>query len=817
MSVLSNTGIRAGASGAVGDDEVYEVANSLRFNNDDSAKLSRTPTYKGNRKTWTYSCWVKRCDLGRTQSLLSSTGGGTDDSGYLQFGFRSTDILEIGGALTWWLQTDAVFRDNSTWYHIVCAVDTTNSTADARIKLYVNGSQITSFATRSNPAQYSDLAINQPYGHYIGAEDGSANYLHAYMAEIHMVDGLQLDASSFGETATTGQWVPKEYTHVASPNDGTTWSSNIVPTASGFQSGFGADKMFDGNASNYGQGNSGTNPSTLIFTPPTAISFTDKVEIWHVAGDSSITAGINSGTKSAITNGSWQTVASGGGTLTTLDISRSTSGGVSLAGVKIDGKVLIDAAADNSLHLKLDPNQSGENYDSLLSPVDSSETVSNPANAFSGALSNYSTVTGGIKFTPDGGSQNVTTLRFYSLSYTQGGTIKLNGTQIESDFDFGNGVWYEFSDSALSTISNTLTSFEWNRQPGQSSNHWDYLCAIEIDGIILINYTALEYDGSGNGNHVTANNFSTTAGVGNDALADSPVTYDDSGNGVGNYCTLNPLMKSTNSTPILSNGNLTAATGASGAEWTTCGSTISVSDDTGKWYWEVGWTTMSGTYESRIGVAAEGYEFNRDASGSGLPWLGSATGTSWSLAIDGNSYTGGSGTAYTTALSVTDVIGVALDTDNHTLTFYKNGSTLGTAYTGVSSPVLTPGFGFHTNNANTINVNFGQRPFTETVPTGFKALNTFNLGDTEILSGEYEGSGAADGPVVWMNATPATLKIGTSDPPTSLVTFDPSDVDPLASGFKIRHASTNNGSGTTYYWLATKDRAFKYANAQSNE
>ncbi len=68
-----------------------------------------------------------------------------------------------------------------------------------------------------------------------------------------------------------------------------------------------------------------------------------------------------------------------------------------------------------------------------------------------------------------------------------------------------------------------------------------------------------------------------------------------------------------------------------------------------------------------------------------------------------------------------------------------------------------------------------------------------------------------------MNATPATLKIGTSDPPTSLVTFDPADVDPLAGGFKIRNSSTNNGSGTTYYWLATTNRAFKYANAQSNE
>ena len=209
-------------------------------------------------------------------------------------------------------------------------------------------------------------------------------------------------------------------------------------------------------------------------------------------------------------------------------------------------------------------------------------------------------------------------------------------------------------------------------------------------------------------------------------------------------------MKSEGSlTPTLSNGNLTAATGGSGG-WQNVGTTISVSDDTGKWYWEVSWTTMAGTYESRIGVAAEGYEFNLDTTSSGLPWLGSATGTSWSLGIDGNSYTGGSSTAYTSALSVTDVIGVALDTDNHTLTFYKNGSTLGTAYTGVSSSVLTPAFGFHTNNANTINVNFGAGSFKYTPPTGYKALNTYNLDDPTITDGTkhfdtilYTGNGTS--------------------------------------------------------------------------
>ena len=374
----------------------------------------------------------------------------------------------------------------------------------------------------------------------------------------------------------------------------------------------------------------------------------------------------------------------------------------------------------------------------------------------------------------------------------------------------GGNATYDFTlsdGSVLSSNNNYLNAIPWDELDyGAKTNITSLHCeggyclyAVSVNGSYLV-------DGRDDGGDAAI-----------DVLADSPSTYDDGGNGVGNYCTLNPLMKSAGSlTPTLSDGNLTAAKGGSGG-WQNVGSTFSVSDDTGKWYWEVEWTAMAGTYESRIGVAAEGYEFNRDTTATGLPWLGSATGTSWSLSIDGNSYTGGSSTAYTSALSATDVIGVALDTDAHTLTFYKNGSSLGQAYSSVSSPVLTPAFAFHANDANTINVNFGARSFAYTPPTNHKALNTYNLGDTEILSGTYEGNGDADGPVVWMNATPATLKIGTSDPATSLVTFSPTTVDRLVSGFKIRHASTNNGSGTTYYWLATIDKAFKYANAQTNE
>jgi len=320
------------------------------------------------------------------------------------------------------------------------------------------------------------------------------------------------------------------------------------------------------------------------------------------------------------------------------------------------------------------------------------------------------------------------------------------------------------------------------------------------------NTSDLGEDSSGNNNDFTANNFSTTAGAGNDVLADSPSTYPNGGNGVGNYCTLNPLdRQSTNGT--LSNGNLDLTWSTS--SWAMYRSTMHVSS--GLWYWEV---TLGNNQFSIFGIIPTEYDMDTSTN----YWIAQVTGSYCFYPYNGKTYSGSEagGIQYTSAdTSASGVTyGMALDLDAGTLTYYKNGVSLGTAYTGISGS-FSPAAGLYNQSGND-SYNFGQRAF-DNLPAGYKALNTYNLDDTEILSGTYEGNGAADGPVVWMNATPATLKIGTSDPPTSLVTFSPTTVDPLAGGFKIRNSSTNNVDGTTYYWIATTNRAFKYANAQSNE
>ena len=180
----------------------YEVANSLRFDDGSTDRLRRTPSSAGNRRTFTFSTWVKRSALGSdNRSLICAT---VDDGNKTMLRFTDSDELRFvrftSGGATNQLITNAKFRDVSAWYHIVIAVDTTNSTAGDRLRLYVNGSEITSFSTESQPTQNYDYDINNTEEHNIGYGTDNNNHLFdGYMAEVVLIDGSQLDPTSFGE------------------------------------------------------------------------------------------------------------------------------------------------------------------------------------------------------------------------------------------------------------------------------------------------------------------------------------------------------------------------------------------------------------------------------------------------------------------------------------------------------------------------------------------------------------------------------------------------------------------------------------------
>jgi hypothetical protein len=430
----------------------YQILRSLRFNSADTAYLNRTPASAGNRRTWTWSGWVKRGLVDLNYRSLFSNGNAVDT--ILFWNDNSLAFRNFNGS-SYDLITTQVFRDPSAWYHLVIAMDTTQATASNRVKIYVNGVQVTVFATATYPSQNYDTGFNTTTAQYLGYNE--YNYFNGYMTEVNFIDGQALTPSSFGYTdANTGVWTPYVYT-----------------------------------------GTYGT-----------------------------------------------------------------------------------------------------------------------------------------------------------------------------------NGFYLNFSDNSNTTAA------------------------------------TLGKDYSGNGNNWTPNNFSVTAGAGNDSMVDSPTPFGtDTGAGGsvrGNYATLNPLQKG--STVNIANGNLDVSNSTSGGAGKILG-TIGVSS--GKWYAEA---TMSG--------------------GGGMPGISEFTANtsqypggdaqSWGYNNGGDKYFNGSNAAYGATFSTNDVIGLALDMDVGTITFYKNNVSQGVAFSsGIVGKTIT--FAGRGDTTTTESWNFGQRPFAYTAPSGFKALCTQNL------------------------------------------------------------------------------------------
>ena len=202
--------IRVGASGA-GD---FEVKRSLRFNGEGTHHyLQRTPSSAGNRQVCTFSCWTKRSNIGVNHCLASaySANNNNDNISIILRSLSSGNCsLRVVGYFHNFRITNAAFRDPSAWLHVVVAIDTRQSSADDRIKVYVNGVQETSFSTSGNVTQNMNLAFNDTSVHRIGTQSNQlSNTADGYIAEVNFIDGQQLTPASFAETnADTGQWVP---------------------------------------------------------------------------------------------------------------------------------------------------------------------------------------------------------------------------------------------------------------------------------------------------------------------------------------------------------------------------------------------------------------------------------------------------------------------------------------------------------------------------------------------------------------------------------------------------------------------------------
>ncbi len=195
------------------------ATQSLRFDDGSDMRLTRSPSSATNQKKYTFSCWVKRSNLGTNSPTIFGAGNSHTGLGFEQLNFTPSNALrfyrQISSVGNTEYVTTRLFRDTSSWYHIVAMMDAANTIG----KIYVNGVRETSFSTENHPTNV-DGAVNSTQLHAFGnrAPDGSGGTqkFDGYLAEVNFLDGLNIGETNgyldeFGEVKN-GVWIPKEYT-----------------------------------------------------------------------------------------------------------------------------------------------------------------------------------------------------------------------------------------------------------------------------------------------------------------------------------------------------------------------------------------------------------------------------------------------------------------------------------------------------------------------------------------------------------------------------------------------------------------------------
>jgi hypothetical protein len=313
----------------------YQISRSLRFNSADSAYLNRTPASATNRRTWTWSGWVKRGKIGDWAYLFQGSAGnptgGLDDGTAIRFSSTNNPLVIYNlynSASTVEVSTAALFRDPSAWYHIIVAMDTTQATSTDRVKVYVNGVQAALNAGGVYPTLNEDLYVNTTNSHLIGAlsrDAGAAQLFNdGLMTEVNFIDGQALTPSSFGETnAQTGVWQPKAYSGSYGTNGFyLNFSDNSNTTAATL------GKDYSGNGNNWTPNgflvSAGVNNDSLVDSPTSY--GTDTGVGGTVRGNYSTLNPLNLGASATLANGNLDHASTSGVWTTALSTIGMTSG-----------------------------------------------------------------------------------------------------------------------------------------------------------------------------------------------------------------------------------------------------------------------------------------------------------------------------------------------------------------------------------------------------------------------------------------------------------------------------------------------------------
>jgi len=706
--------ILAGASGQGGSG--YQIDRSLRFNSGDSSYLNRTPSSASNRKKWTWSAWVKRCTLDATQCLFFA-GPADSTLSRIIFGPNTFEFQQFdSGTFSVRLETNALFRDPSSWYHFVVAADTTQSTASDRLKMYVNGVLQDSFLAATYPTQNLDTHISNNVKHSIGLEDSSQLYykFDGYLADVHFIDGQALAATDFGEPDSDNVWQPKEFAGEYKPATLGSWPS--MTTGTPFNSDYSIAALFDGSLSTYMCPAAGT---SCVFTPTTPIAVSSSIRIYGIASSSNEYFKINDTVVTNVPGGSagWFT-PNIGSTITSLNKFEfyTTSGSYAaiVRAIEIDGQILTPGGI-NSFALNFSDNSSNAALGTDSSGNNNTFTVNNLTAAASGATSFSSTNVTSASNILDGNTGSAAT--FTSTNAVFDAVCNISGiTNLEFMLYGGTSgvgqMQYRVNGSSYTNAAfPNDNSYPWNNATSLLTNGTLTSFGFKLSGAANGGARAARYTTSAGTFYITS-----TPGYEVDGLIDTPTNYEASPNNAGNYCTLNPLYGEL----TLSNGNLDAT---APSEWKGSAGTIGMTS--GKFYWEIDNVTGN---ELIVGIIK-----------AGIPTI------TWNTTYGYNSevgyfYPASGGSPYGATWAAGDVIGIAFDADIGSLTFYKNGVSQGVAITGLTDGPYLPSVVIN-GSSRSCSVNFGQRAFTYTnagtnrPAATYLSLCTTNLPEPTIADG----------------------------------------------------------------------------------
>jgi len=669
----------------------YVISRSLRFNSADTPKLTRTPSSASNRKTWTLAFWIKRTTTGSREQIISAAGS---NNTYVEFQSDKLMIEDYNPGINSRLLTTRVFRDPSAWYHIVIAMDTTQGTSSNRLKLYVNGVQETVFDTATYPGPDYLTSFNNTGEHKIGQFPGNTDFpLNAYLADFHLVDGQQLAPTEFGQFDDAGVWQPKKFSGAHGTN------------------GFHLDFKDNSSDAALGYDAAGSNNFTVTNLTATGGAATNGIAF---DGNDKVT---------------FPGMALGTGNLTFECFFKLDSG---TSGFR---RILsrTEGGAGNDLIMRVHSNGYMQWYFDSQEHTGSTTVTAGVWHHTAIVRSGSDTISyyyDGTRISTDTSNADMT-LNAVILAWGNGSeyfTGQIYGARLTKQALY-TGASYTVPTSAITTTSQ-----------GASSSNVVHLSATTSTTTTNSGTTG---NGTNDGDPSAVSAYPFGDPVSTDSLIDSPsqsvAGETDSGLGgqiTGNYATLNPLdRQSTNGT--LSNGNLDLKWSSS--SWAMFRSTMHVSS--GKWYWEV---TLGNNQYPLIGIIPTDYNMNTSTN----YWMAQVPNAYSFYPYTGNTYDNTSSAAYATAdqQAAGTTYGVALDLDAGTMTYYKNGVSLGVAFTGISGS-FSPAASLY-NASNNDSYNFGQRAFVYPAPSGFKCLTVENLSEPTIADGSayfdtkiYEGDG----------------------------------------------------------------------------